>query len=91
MGGGGGGNREGVREWMGEENSDIEKKQKSPKPRSLEHPHSSLYPHRLKGYINKVVSAGFQREVYDTPSPQPTKYFYLKSCFSPVINRFTPH
>lgn len=26
MGGGGGGNKEGVREWMGEENSDIEKK-----------------------------------------------------------------
>lgn len=67
------------------------KKLKSLKPRSLEHPHSSLYPHHLKGYINKVVSAGFQRELHDTPSQQSTKYFYLESCFSPVINRFTPH
>lgn len=74
---------------MGEENSD-RKKQKSLKPRSLEHPHSSLYPHRLKGCINKVMSAGFQRELHDTPSQQSTKYFYLEklllSCYKPFYS-----
>lgn len=78
-----------VQEWMGEENSD-RKKQKSLKPRSLEHPHSSLHPHRLKGYINKVVSAGFQRELHDTPSQQSTKHFYLEklllSCYKPFYS-----
>lgn len=45
----------------------------------------------LNSYINKVISAQFQRELHYTPFEQATKYFYLKSCFSAVINNFSRH
>lgn len=76
---------------MGEENSDIEKTENSKAQVSRAPPFLPLPPYLLKGYINKVISAQFQRELYYPPSEQSTKYFYLKSRFSPVINNFTPH
>lgn len=47
-------------------------------------------PAPFKRHINKVVSAGFQRELHDTPSQQSTKYFYLEklllSCYKPFYS-----
>lgn len=85
---------------MGEENSDIEKTvisttKKPPVISKAEVPVEPWTPHHtppfLNSYINKVISAQFQRELHYTPFEQATKYFYLKSCFSSVINNFTQH
>lgn len=79
----------GIHEWKGEENSDTEKTEIS----KAEVPvlPASSYPHFLNSYINKVISAQFQRELHYIPFEHDTKYFYLKSCFSSVINNFTQH
>lgn len=76
---------------VGEENSDRKKNTVISKavvpvvPPTAHH----ISPHFLHSYINKVISAQFQRELHYTPFEQATEYFYLKSCFSSVINNFT--